>query len=215
MPCLHVMTRNFATVRIAALLLAALAGPACAQAQAQPPGVESDLVGRAQAWLSGRHQAQASAIGVQPLDVRVQSRGCAGGWQFDQPIATNDSMLRARCPDNNWQVYLRVTLPARPTAQAAAAPAAEVPVHSPSNHAASPRTQPLLQAPAPQPPAPPLVKRGQTVLTTWATVPGLVVSARMEALDDGRMGDTVRLRNRDSGKIVSATVNGPLSAQGM
>ena len=62
--------------------------------------------------------------------------------------------------------------------------------------------------------APLLVRRGHTVLTTWTPVPGLMVSARLEALDDGRMGDTIRLRNRDSGRVLSALVSGQNQAQG-
>lgn len=197
----------------------AVLATACAGAsfgQGAPTGTEGDLVGRAQAWLSGRHQVQATAIGVQPLDARVQGRGCPGGWQFDQPIAGNDGMLRARCPDNNWQVYLRIILPAKPTTQAQ--PSASAAGGPPA--AARPPTPSAYIAPQltiampPPPPAPPLVKRGQSVLTTWTTVPGLVVSARMEALDDGRMGETVRLRNRETGRIVSATVSGQNTAQG-
>lgn len=209
MPCLHPSNRRFAAACLAGSLLAAAGGLAFAQAPAT--GGEGDLVGRAQAWLSGRHQVSASAVAVQPLDARVQSRGCASGWQFDQPIASNDTMLRARCPDNNWQVYLRVTLPPRPAAQAGAGATADTGPGTPSTYNAP---SARVQAPA-QPPSPPLVKRGQIVLTTWTTVPGLVVSVRMEALDDGRMGDTVRLRNRESGRIVSATVNGQNSAQGL
>ncbi len=205
MPCLDPSTRRHATARAVASCLAAFAG------LAQATGSQGDLVGRAQAWLAGRHQVSASAVGVQPLDARVQSRGCASGWQFDQPVATNDSMLRARCPDSNWQVYLRVTLPPRPAASSGTGPAAAASPPVPVTYMPpAPRFQP-----PPPPPAPPLVKRGQIVLTTWTSVPGLVVSARMEALEDGRMGDTVRLRNRESGRVVSAVVDGPNSAQGL
>lgn len=203
MPCLTSSIRCFAAALAAACASLSLAQPT-------PAVMEGDLVGRAQAWLSGRHQANASTIGVQALDARVQGRGCASGWQFDQPIANNDSMLRARCPDSNWQVYLRVTLPARPATQA--------PAGQPAGPGSTPSGYPpptAIAQPAPAVPAPMLVKRGQTVLTTWTTVPGLVVSARMEAMDDGRMGDTVRLRNRESGRIVSAIVNGLHTAQGL
>ncbi len=203
MPCLTSKIRRIAAA-LAAAHLAALALPGLAQSA--NGSTEGDLVGRARTWLSGRHQVSAAEIGVQALDARVQARGCPGTWVFDQPIAGNDSMLRARCPDTQWQVYLRVTLPPRP---AAAATAAAVPAQAPAAYA-----PPVIRPPAP-PPGPPIVKRGQTVLTVWSTVPGLVVSVRMEALEDGRMGDTIRLRNRDSGRVVTATVNGPQSAQGL
>jgi len=61
---------------------------------------------------------------------------------------------------------------------------------------------------------PPAVRRGNTVLTVWAPAPGLAVTARLEALDDGRLGETIRLRNRDTGRILSAQVSGPNQALG-
>lgn len=207
MPCLDRPNRL-----LAASLLAGAAGVAFAQAGAPAPAPrpESELVSRAQAWLAGRYQVQTSAIGIQPMDPRVQSRGCDSGWQFDQPFAGNEGMLRARCPQDNWQVFLRVSLPAR-----AAAPA---PAPSPSNAqtlaAQAPVVQPVALVPAGQAPSP-MVKRGQTVLTIWAPVAGLMVSARLEALDDGRLGETIRLKNRETGRIVSAVVNGQNTAQGL
>ena len=204
MPCLDRPIRL-----LAASLLAGAAGVACAQANT-PAGSEAELVSRAQAWLAGRHQVQSSAIGVQAMDPRVQSRGCEGGWQFDLPFAGNEGMLRARCPQNNWQVFLKVMLP--PSAVMSA------PAAAPGAFAANSTPAPVM-VPAglvqPTQAAPTLVKRGQTVLATWAPVSGLMVSARLEALDDGRMGETIRLKNRDTGRIVSAVVNGQNTAQGL
>lgn len=214
MPCLERPLRTLA---------AGLMAGAAALAHAQ--GSEADLVARAQAWLAGRYQIQPGSVGVQPMDPRVQSRGCEGGaWQFDQPFAGNDGMLRARCPQNNWQVFLKVMLPARPTApMGGPAPtglpvAGQPPVMAPAMAPtmASP-PQPMAYSPAAMPavPAPTLVKRGQTVLTTWTPVAGLLVSARMEALDDGRLGESIRLKNRDTGRIVTGVVNGQNTAQGL
>ena len=203
MPCLDRPIRL-----LAASLLAGAAGVACAQANA-PAGSEAELVSRAQAWLAGRYQVQSSTIGVQAMDPRVQARGCEGGWQFDQPFAGNEGMLRARCPQNNWQVFLKVMLPTRavmPVAGPAPAAAPGVPV--------APILVPASLVQTAQA-TPHLVKRGQTVLATWAPVSGLVVSARLEALDDGRLGETIRLKNRDTGRIVSAVVSGQNTAQGL
>ena len=200
MPCLDRPKRL-----LAASLLAGAAGVACAQASA-PAGSEAELVSRAQAWLSGRYQVQPSTIGVQAMDPRVQARGCEGGWQFDQPFAGNEGMLRARCPQNNWQVFLKVMLPARavmPVAGPAPSAPAPAPILVPAGLVQTAQATPHL------------VKRGQTVLATWAPVSGLMVSARLEALDDGRMGETIRLKNRDTGRIVSAVVNGQNTAQGL
>ncbi len=63
-------------------------------------------------------------------------------------------------------------------------------------------------------PSPLVVRRGATVLTTWTPAAGLVVTARLEALDDGRVGDTIRVRNRDSGRILGAQVSGQNQAIG-
>jgi flagella basal body P-ring formation protein FlgA len=206
MPCLE------RTIRLlAAGVLAGATGVAHPQIAARTvPANEAELVSRAQGWLSGRYQIQTSAIGIQPMDPRIQTRGCEGGWQFDQPFAGNEGMLRARCPQDNWQVFLKVMLPARPVA-AASAPAAPTAQMVPVALRAAPPAPPVpVVAPTPH-----LIKRGQTVLATWAPVAGLMVSARLEALDDGRLGEVVRLKNRDTGRIVSGVVSGQNTAQGL
>ncbi len=58
-----------------------------------------------------------------------------------------------------------------------------------------------------------LVRRGQFIAVTMQAVPGLTITARLEALQDGRIGETVRLRNLESGRIVSAVVVGPNAAR--
>jgi len=187
----------------------ALAFAACASAQgtAGAAGPAASLVAGAQAWLSGRHQVPSASVGVQPLDARVQVRPCNSGWQFDQPFSDLSS-LRARCADPVWQVYLKVVLPA----QVMAPPAGTAP---PSPAPAGPAAQ---SAPPASPVAaagPHLVRRGQTVVVTMTPAPGLSITARLEALDDGRMGDTIRLKNRDSGRLMTAVVNGQNTAQGL
>ncbi len=180
----------------------ALAAAATAFAQGAPVAGAS-LVAGAQAWLSGRYQVPAASVGVQPLDARVQVRPCNSGWQFDQPFS-DPSSLRARCADPVWQVYLKVVLPPQVTAQPPAAP-------TPAAVSAAP-------APSSAPPAatgPHLVRRGQTVVVTMTPAPGLSISARLEALDDGRLGDTIRLKNRESGRVMTAVVNGQNAAQGL
>lgn len=208
MPCLDRPIRL-----LAASLLAGAAGVAYAQANA-PVGSEAELVSRAQAWLAGRYQVQSSTIGVQAMDPRIQARGCEGGWQFDQPFAGNEGMLRARCPQNNWQVFLKVMLPQNAATAAAGPAVGAAPGTAAPNSTSAPILVPARMVQATQA-TPPLVKRGQTVLATWAPVSGLMVSARLEALDDGRMGETIRLKNRDTGRIVSAVVNGQNTAQGL
>ncbi len=177
-------------LRRAALLAAALLACGAASAQDRPADPEAELGARARAWLAARHQVAAAAVAVQPLDARVKARPCPAGWQFDQPFP-DPAMLRARCADPLWQVFLRVVLPA-----AAPAPAAVVPAAAPA-----------------APPGPPLVRRGQFVQAATAPVAGLVVSARLEALEDARLGEPVKLKNPESGRVVSGVVTGPNAVQ--
>lgn len=58
-----------------------------------------------------------------------------------------------------------------------------------------------------------LVRRGQLIAVSMQGVPGLRISARLEAMQDGRHGQSVRLRNPESGRIVSAIVTGPGEAR--
>jgi len=58
-----------------------------------------------------------------------------------------------------------------------------------------------------------LVRRGQLIAVSMQGVPGLQITARLEALQDGRHGQSVRLRNPESGRIVSAVVTGPSEAR--
>lgn len=53
-----------------------------------------------------------------------------------------------------------------------------------------------------------LVRRGETVTLSIAQSPGFVISAQVEAMQDGKLGDQIRLKNRDSGRIVSGVVRG-------
>ncbi len=59
-----------------------------------------------------------------------------------------------------------------------------------------------------------LVKRGQTVLLSVGQAQGFQITARVEALQDGRMGEKVQLKNSDSGKIMTGVVKGPNAVQG-
>ncbi len=53
-----------------------------------------------------------------------------------------------------------------------------------------------------------LVKRGNLVQHALNHIPNLALSAQLEALDDGRIGDQIRLRNPESGKTVMGRVTG-------
>jgi flagella basal body P-ring formation protein FlgA len=60
-----------------------------------------------------------------------------------------------------------------------------------------------------------LVKMGQSVVLTISQGSGFSITARVEALQDGRIGDQVRLRNPDSGRILSGVVTGPSAVRGL
>jgi hypothetical protein len=230
-------------------------GLACAlaaHANPAPTGAgEPELVRRARAWVASIHQVNASEVQIQPLDPRLQVAGCAAGWAFDKPFPQNDGVVRARCQDTQWSLFLSVTLPRAavagrpnpgsspglpvgfpaspnraPPTMASGLPAIQAPAAAPVSAlpGAFPEPAPVTFPattwvpgaiqPTAAPPAPLAVRRGNTVLATWTPTPGLAVTARLESLDDGRLGDTIRLRNRDTGRVVSAQISGQNQAVG-
>ena len=60
-----------------------------------------------------------------------------------------------------------------------------------------------------------LIKMGQTVLLTVGQGAGFSITARVEAMQEGRMGDQVRLKNPESGRILIGVVTGPNTARGL
>ncbi len=60
-----------------------------------------------------------------------------------------------------------------------------------------------------------LVKRGQMVLMSIGQAQGFQISARVEAQQDGRYGEQIKLKNRDSGRMLTGLVNGPNQVQGL
>ncbi len=60
-----------------------------------------------------------------------------------------------------------------------------------------------------------LVKRGQMVLLSVGQAQGFQISARVEAMQDGRFGDQIKLKNRDSGRELSGRVQGPNQVAGL
>jgi flagella basal body P-ring formation protein FlgA len=53
-----------------------------------------------------------------------------------------------------------------------------------------------------------LVKQGQSALLTLGQKGNFEVKVRVEALQDGRMGEQIRLKNPESGRLLSGTVMG-------
>ncbi len=60
-----------------------------------------------------------------------------------------------------------------------------------------------------------LVKRGQMVLMSIGQAQGFQISARVEAQQDGRYGEQIKLKNRDSGRMLTGLVKGPNLVQGL
>jgi len=60
-----------------------------------------------------------------------------------------------------------------------------------------------------------LVKMGQQVLMTVGNGNDFQIRVRVEALQDGRMGDQVKLKNPESGKSFSGLVTGPNAVKGL
>ena len=60
-----------------------------------------------------------------------------------------------------------------------------------------------------------LVKMGQQVLMTVGNGYDFQIRVRVEALQDGRMGDQIKLKNAESGKPVSGLVIGPNAVKGL
>jgi flagella basal body P-ring formation protein FlgA len=60
-----------------------------------------------------------------------------------------------------------------------------------------------------------LVKRGEMVLMTVGTPTSFQISVKAEAMQDGRVGEQIKLRNTESGKTLSAVVTGKGTARGL
>ena len=60
-----------------------------------------------------------------------------------------------------------------------------------------------------------LVKQGQSALMSVGQDKGFQITVRVEALQDGRMGEQIRLKNPDSGRLLTGTVTGPNAVRGL
>jgi flagella basal body P-ring formation protein FlgA len=60
-----------------------------------------------------------------------------------------------------------------------------------------------------------MVKQGQVVMLSIGEKAEFQISVRMEAMQDGRLGEQVKLKNPESGKQVSGIVTGPNAAKGL
>jgi len=60
-----------------------------------------------------------------------------------------------------------------------------------------------------------MIKRGQQVIVSVGEGKGFLISIRAESLQDGQLGDQIRLKNTESGRSISAVVTGVNTAKAM
>ena len=60
-----------------------------------------------------------------------------------------------------------------------------------------------------------MIKRGQQVIVSIGEGKGFLISIRAESLQDGQLGDQIRLKNTESGRSISAVVTGVNTAKAM
>jgi flagella basal body P-ring formation protein FlgA len=60
-----------------------------------------------------------------------------------------------------------------------------------------------------------VVKQGQSVMLTMGAGAGFQVTVSMEAMQDGRLGEQVRLKNPETGRLVTGVVTGANAAKGI
>ena len=247
------------------LSLALQAAPPVSSAQAVLQKSVVDWVAKEQAVLP-------DSVILAPLDPRMQVKACEKPLAMDLPFGSYEK-LRVRCPQPAWQIYVRVSVPARqvskgapsgpstgPSAPSTVAAVADV------KAAAAPEKRQVLVANMPlyrgqflneshvrlaeveskglngqilesvtqvmhaelirdvKPDAPlrsqdirptVLVKRGQMVLISVGQAQGFQISARVEAMQDGRFGDQIKLKNKESGRILTGQVKGPNQVEGL
>lgn len=60
-----------------------------------------------------------------------------------------------------------------------------------------------------------LVRKGQNAMLTVGQNTGFVVSVKVEAMQDGHLGEQIRLKNTESGRLLSGVVTGPNAVRGL
>ena len=60
-----------------------------------------------------------------------------------------------------------------------------------------------------------MIKRGQQVIVSVGEGRGFLISIRAESLQDGQLGDQIKLKNTESGRSITAVVTGVNTAKAM
>lgn len=240
-------------------------------AQSSPQmGSQAAMFSQVKSWMADTHKVKADEVSIAPLDPRVQVQACGKALAVDHPFSSKDT-VRVRCADPVWQVYLQVSMPQPPIAQAAVAATSsgkpsssgapngsiaaavavvktvvvpkrliqrgtviEADMLEEVSQAAGNVDNSMLQSLKDAVTAEAvrdlsagqalrssdirraiLVKQGQLVTMNVGDKSGFLITVRVEALQDGRMGDQVKLKNTESGRQISGVVVGPNLVKGL
>jgi len=238
----------------ALLYLSSFCALANTRAQPDPTPAAAAMQKAVVDWVAQTQSVDADSVVMAPLDPRLQVRACSVPLNMDLPFSRAET-VRVRCAQPEWQVYVRVSLPARVAVQPLAQEAPKPPEKRQVLVATMPLQRGLVLTAAHvrlaemdaqglpatvleqmsqvkyvemvrdvRPDTPlrsqdirptVLVKRGQTVLMSIGQAQGFQISARVEAQQDGRYGEQIKLKNSESGRIITGMVKGPNLVQGL
>ena len=229
-------------VRLLACLF--MLGSAHGQTDA-PSALQNKLRNEVGLWAQKTHQLEADQFSFAPMDARVQVQSCDRPLVMDLPFATRETVRVRCLGSPYWQLYMRLVLKPGVTLAGAPASAMQVPASTaPAAVAAVAPKAAASAAPVMRKVAVTsvkdlengemvrdmqaglplrshdvrraiLVKQGQVVILTVGQSSGFAITARVEALQDGRMGEQIRLKNPESGRLLSGVVTGPNAARGL
>ncbi len=234
------------------------ATPAIPESQKPQANPQEVMQAAVKKWVAREQGVEAEQVELAPLDARLKVRACDKPLTLDLPFSSPES-VRVRCAQPAWQLYVRVSLTARPmqpvaqakTERQTPAPVAKrfmlvatqrlqhgttlneahvsrvevdtsgVPVNALESLADIRYAELVRDVPAGSPirsldirPLV-LVKRGQLVMMSVGQPQAFQISARVEALQDGRLGEQVKLKNPESGRQLTGLVQGPNQVRGL
>ncbi len=227
-------------------------------------------------WVAAKNEVPSEQVTITPPDSRVSVQPCAGGFSFDYPFVSRDT-VRARCLKPNWQLFVKVgfstaqsdqPLPARDVTKKAmtTAPAGVLPpVASQATTGTAPdhrvvvagsnllpgqlllpdalKLEPMdaekisraylldvkgleghelvraVRAGEPirttdiRPAI--MIRKGEQVQLVVGKPETFRVMVTLEAMQDGKLGDQIKLRNGESGRTLSGIVTGKGSVRGV
>jgi len=219
-------------------------------------------------WVAAKNDVPTEQVTVAPPDPRVSVQPCAGGFSFDYPFVSRDT-VRARCLKPNWQLFVKVgfttlsaerPLPVRDVSKTASSsvPAAAGQAGPSPDHRVVVAAANLLPGQLLLPEALKLepmdaekisrahlldakgleghelvravragepirtsdirpaimVRKGELVQLVVGKPETFRVIVTLEAMQDGKLGDQIKLRNSESGRTLSGVVTGKGAVRG-